>query len=301
MLELSPRAALALEAGQRTLRPAEPFAQPGAEALACALFRESIHASLAAHLELENGGAAGAPVPDLERLLERLDAPLLARLDGGGAELTALRTELGSGSYLAFAELPAREQQQLAARLEKLAARLLEPLSGVRRRLEQIWVRRLVHVGALLGVVLALVWSVQAALRWHRESTDLAPHATWTVSSSYDASGCKSPQQTCVGGENYFFHTGQEADPWIRFDLGKERHVSAISVENRRDCCEERADPLAVAVSSDGKKWTEVGRRTGTFSEWTKRFPASTKARYVKLHVPGPPSILHLARVRIYP
>jgi hypothetical protein len=300
VLELSSRAALAYEAGQRTLRPAEPFAQMGAEALASELFREAIHAALAAHLEVESPGVAAAPVPDLASLEERIDAALIARLGPSGAQLTALRAELGAGSYLRFAELSAGEQKQLAARFEALCGALLDPLSGVRHRLERIWARRVLHLLGLLAAVLAVVWSVQATLRWRREATDLAPRAGWTLSSNWAAGGCKSPEQVCVGGESYFFHTGQEPDPWIRFDLGKERRVSGVSVENRRDCCTERADPLVVAVSSDGKKWSEVARHSGSFTEWTARFP-STKARYVKLHVPGPPTVLHLSRVRIYP
>jgi hypothetical protein len=299
-LELSARASLAHEAAQRTLRPAEPFAQPGAEALACELYREAIHAALVAHLELRTAGAGAAPVPDLASTLAQLDGALLERLPGRGAELTELRAELVPGSYLAFAELSAADQKRLAGRLESLCEVLLEPLSGLQRNLQRIWVRRVLHVAVVLGLLASVVWGVTATLRWRADKTDLAARAAWTVSSNYAVGGCTSPQQRCVGGENYFFHTGQEPDPWIRFDLGKERRVSGISVENRRDCCPERADPLAVAVSVDGKKWTEVTRRTGSFTEWTEHFP-STKVRYVKLHVPAPRAILHLSRVRIFP
>ena len=300
MLELSSRAALAFEAGQRTLRPAEPFTQAGAEALSCELFREAIHAALAAHLELTSAGVAAAPVPELATLAERIDAALVERLGPTGAELSALRAELAPGSFLHFAELPPREQKQLATRFETLAEGLLEPLSGLRRRLERIWARRVLHVVVLLAVVATLVWSVQATLRWRLDRTDIASRATWTVSSNYAAGGCTSPQQVCGGGEGYFFHTNHELDPWVTFDLGKERRISGISVENRRDCCGERADPLAVAVSLDGRKWTEVARHTGTFTEWTQRF-SSTKARYVKLHLPGRTTHFHLSRVRIFP
>jgi hypothetical protein len=299
-LELSARAGLAYEAAQRTARPAEPFAQAGAEALSCELYREAIHAALVAHLELGTAGAGAAPVPHLAETLEQFDGPLLERLAGAGAALTALRSELVAGSYLAFAELSAAEQKQLAGRLESLCEGLLEPLSGLRRRLERIWARRVLHVAVLLGVLASAGWGVRTMLRWSEEKTDLASRAAWTLSSSYAVGGCTSPQQRCVGGENYFFHTGLEADPWIRFDLGKERRVSGISVDNRRDCCPERADPLVVAVSVDGKKWTEVARHTGSFTEWRTRFP-SAKARYVKLHVPAPSAILHLATVRLFP
>jgi len=300
VLELSARASLAYEAAQRTARPAEPFAQTGAEALSCELYREAIHAALVAHLELRSAGAGAAPVPELAPALDQVDAAVRERLADGGAALDALRSELVSGSYLAFAELAAAEQKRLSGRLGSLSEALLEPLSGLRRRLERIWARRVLHVAVLLGVLASAVWGLRATLRWREDKTDLAARATWTVSSTYAVGGCNSPQQRCVGGENYFFHTGQEQNPWVKFDLGKERRVSGIAVENRRDCCSERADPLVVAVSVDGKKWTEVARHTGSFTEWSKGFPAA-KARYVKLQVAAPHAILHLSRVRIFP
>lgn len=300
VVELSARAALAYEAAQRTARPAEPFAQTGAEALACELYREAIHAALLAHVEIGAAGAAAAPVPDLASALERVDQGLLDRLAGRGAELTELRAQLAAGSYLVFSELSSADQKRLATRLESLSDVLLEPLSGLRRRLERIWVRRVLHVAVVLGVLAMGVWGIRSILRWREQSTDLAARATWTLSSNYALGGCKSPLQQCPGGENYFFHTGQEPDPWIRFDLGKERRISGVAVENRRDCCPERAAPLAVAVSVDGKEWKEVARHNGSFTDWSKRFPG-TKARYVKFHVPAPSAILHLSRVRIYP
>ncbi len=101
-------------------------------------------------------------------------------------------------------------------------------------------------------------------------------------------------------GETYFFHTNQERDPWIVFDLGTERHVSAVELDNRLDCCTERANPLAIAVSTDQKKWTEVARSKQEFTTLRKRF-STVKARYVKIHVPRPDGILHLSHVRIFP
>lgn len=299
VLALSAQAALAFEAAQRTARPTEPFAVEGAEALACELYREAIHAALVAHLE-RSAATPPAEVSDLSSALERVDAAVLAPIPGVEAELSGLRSELGTGSYLAFAALPKPDQQKLAARLEALCGLLLEPLAGLRRGLERIWARRVLHVFVLLLLLGAAAWGLKSFSRWRTQKADYAPRASFTISSSYGVGGCKSPKQTCEGGENYFFHTVQESDPWITFDLRKVRSVGGIEVENRLDCCPERASPLAVDVSTDAKRWTEVARRTGPFSTWRQSFP-EVDARYVRLHVPVASGILHLSRVRILP
>jgi hypothetical protein len=299
MLELSARASLAFEAAQRTARPTEPFDEDGAEALACALFREAIHAALVAHVE-RGAPSPAANVPDLATTLERADASLWASIPGLEAELAALRPELGSGSYLAFAALPKAEQKKLAARLEALSEMLLVPLAGVRLGLERIWARRVLHGGALVVLLGGVTWGARAYGDARREKSDLAPKATWVASSDFGIGGCKSPKQHCKGGENYFFHTLQENDPTITFDLGKARAFSGVEVMNRLDCCTERADPLVVEVSTDGTTWKEVGRHKGSFTTWSAHF-SEVRARYVKLHVPSPAGVLHLSRVRIIP
>jgi len=299
MLELSARASLAFEAAQRTLRPTEPFAEEGAEALACELFRESIHVALVAHVE-RGAPASDATAPELGTTLERMDASVLAKIPGAEAELTALRSELAGGSYLAFAALTKAEQRKLAARLEALCETLLAPLAGLRLGLERIWARRVLHVASVVVLFAGVTWAARAYSDWNDQDGDLAPKASWVASSDYKVGGCKSPKQRCQGGENYFFHTVQENDPAITFDLGKVRGVSGVEVTNRLDCCTERSDPLVVDVSTDGATWKEMARHKGSFTTWKARF-SGARARYVRLHVPAPLAFLHLSRVRIIP
>ncbi len=304
-LELAGRAALASEAAARTERPPEPFGQTGSEAVASELYRESIHWSLLAHVALKRAGEEGEAenpnegTPTLASLLEGTDRSLLAPAAAGEKELAELTRDLG-GSYLEYAALDANAQRKLVERLERAAAALFEPLGSVQRRLERIWVRRVLHVLAVLVVLGGAVYGVQQVSYAHRRSHDLAERASFTTSSRYPQGGCESPKQTCAGGENYFFHTSQESDPWIVFDLGKVRHVSGIEIDNRLDCCSERAVPLAVAVSTDKKNWKEVARKTSEFTNWRQSFDTE-RARYVKIHIPLPSAILHLSRVRIFP
>ena len=296
-LELAGRAALAIEVAERTDRPPEPFAHAGGQAVAAELYREAVHWALLAHRELTAGATsavAGAPTTtEFAELLAQADRQLLLSAAGGEAELEALRRDLAHGTYRDFAELAAGAQTALVARVGSFAQALVEPLVTLQRKIERIWVNRAVHVlGAGLLVVVVVV-GMRQFLHSRQARHDLAPRATWKTSSSYPAVGCTSPRQECAGGENFFFHTSSEKDPWIQFDLGKERSISALEVDNRLDCCVERANPLAVAVSSDGSHFKEVARHEGEFSQMRLEFEP-VRVRYVKLHVPKADAILHL-------
>jgi hypothetical protein len=94
------------------------------------------------------------------------------------------------------------------------------------------------------------------------------------------------------------FHTDPQDNPWIEFDLGKPTGVHRIDVENRDDCCQDRAIPLVVELSNDRTSWKEVARRDKDFSTWVARFPA-TRARYVRLRVPRSTTFhLHAVAIR---
>jgi len=303
-LELAGRAALAIEVAARTERPAEPFLHAGSHAIAAELYRQAVHWALLAHRELAAGTAAAAvgtpATTELAALLEQADPQLLRSSAGGEAELEALRRDLVHASYRDFWELAAGAQTALAERVGTFARALVEPLATLQRRLERIWVNRVVHVLVTLLLVLGVVFGTRQLLRLRETGHDLAARATWKTSSHYPAVGCTSPHQQCAGGENFFFHTNSERDPWIQFDLGKEVRISAVEIDNRLDCCAERASPLAIAVSSDGTRFKEVARHQGEFSQVRLEF-GTVRVRYVKLHVPKADSILHLSRVRIYP
>jgi hypothetical protein len=301
-LDFIGRARLAREVAVRTERPAEPFVYGGGEAVACELYRETIHWALLAHAELTAGSGDSAPVEattSVPALLERVDQALLADAASGKAELDALAPRL-SESYREFAELAPAAQRALLAELARFASALLEPLASLEQKLERLWVRRIVHLLGALVVLLGIGLVGRAIAQSRERETDLAPRASWTASSTHAVGGCKSPLQRCAGGESYFFHTQNEPNPWILFDLGRERRISAIEVENRLDCCIERAMPLVFEVSNNREKWTEVARSTEEFTSVRKKFK-SVKTRYVRLRIDHATSILHLSRVRIFP
>jgi hypothetical protein len=72
-----------------------------------------------------------------------------------------------------------------------------------------------------------------------------------------------------------------------------------VRVENREDCCYERAVPLTLEVSDDRKRWNRLAVRKQPFTSWTADVPP-TRTRFVRLRVEGQ-GPLHLDRVRIQP
>jgi hypothetical protein len=293
------RASAALEIGDQALHPVEPSRRGGGEGVACELFRQAVFFALLAHAELATEPATGrAEATSAASPWALVDPALLETAAGGAESLAELRTLVEARGFVELAALERAEQRRVAARLRGFAEALLVPLDVPARQLERAWVRRVARVGGVVALLIGVALVVREIKAWQERRTDLAVRSSWTASSlGYGA--CKSPEQHCKESPAFFFHTGNESKPWILFDLRGSKHISAIFVENRRDCCGERAVPLVVEVSTDNKRWKEVARKTGDFTTFSKRFPR-VRARYVRLRVDRT-SVLHLASVRILP
>ncbi|HVN77101.1 MAG TPA: discoidin domain-containing protein [Thermoanaerobaculaceae bacterium] len=124
----------------------------------------------------------------------------------------------------------------------------------------------------------------------------LAEGKSWRSSSGL-GDGATSGTITAADGENYFFHTREERNPWLEIDLGASRQLRSVTVVNRLDCCGERAVPLVVEVGTEPDALAQVGRTNHVFKVWTARFTPRL-ARYVRLHVEGL-AYLHLALVGV--
>jgi len=269
-----------------------------AEATASELYRQSCYWSLC---------AAAAPADEsvgssyVEAVWDTLDDRLLqAAAPTERSEL--LRTSLSKGSFVYFAELPKSERVTLSKELRKLAESLLVKIDEPTRAVNLVLLQRTWRLGLLF--MLALV--VFAGAIWERRTrearSDLARGAAWRTSSKFtdESLNCTSPAQECSETSSTFFCTKQENDPWIEFDLGSERSFSTVQVENRRDCCADRAVPLTVEVSEDHRKWKTVARKDDEFkTTWRGSF-TPVKARWVRLRV-HKLTHFHLARVQIFP
>lgn len=293
VIRSSPHAGRAVELhtrGVNAIRLAR-FAQPPARmrvgstaAHACELYRQAIHwfllserpATVRLTDDAAEGGEASQPQPP--------SGPDVDGLELSFRELSALPAEAGVALLRNL-----RASAELLRRRSELG----------RAEIDRVWYERLLRTGgALLLLLLLGALAVFQAAR-ARDERELLRHARWEASSVGDGLGCQSPAQECEESPEFFVHTQDEAEPWVRFDLGTRRTFSELEVRNRADCCTERAVPLIVEVSDNEQSWREVLRRQDDFSSWKASFPKVT-ARFVRLRV-GRSTNLHLKAVRLYP
>jgi hypothetical protein len=278
---LAKRARMSYAIARQALAPPEPYEDGEPDAVACELFRQSIHWSLEARRELLAQGES----PSTNLPSDSEDALRLAR-------------EIVARSFEDFAEQREEELAELAEKLEQCSRALLEPLPNTKLEWRRLWAARSLRIGIPFLVVALVVLAVRVAVDKLEDWRDLARGRPWKTSSAH-ATLCTSPAQNCVEGPHFFFHTKLQESPSIEFDLGEAKAISMVVVENRTDCCRDRAIPLIVEVSENPGEWREVKRRTNDFETWRGRFP-STRARWVRLRVPRA-TFLHLARVKILP
>jgi len=166
------------------------------------------------------------------------------------------------------------------------------------RALARVSLRHRIGVltAAALCVLAATAYLNWPALEAWAAGPNLVPGKAWTTSST--ALICHPEQRNC-GGRNLgvFFHTRQEHQPWLRIDLGAEHDVSFIELQNRLDCCRERAVPLVVELSKDGTSFHRVAQQNETFEVWRAKW-SSQRARYVRIRCLRE-TALHLERVEV--
>jgi len=278
--ELLRRAKTAAEIARRTENSSEPF-PASAEPVLCDLYRQSIHWSLSAL----HGDAA--PV----------DASLMLRATRNDTEVAErVARAVVALSFVDFPRLPTSERAQLRIDLRMVAEALIAELSVPEQVVLALWAQRFLRLGllavfALLAVLLGFKLRDSA-----EEARDIAAGKPWKTSSTH--SGCHSPAQECADTPDYFFHTQQESNPWVEIDLGSPQRFSAIRIENRKDCCSERASPLVFEASTDDQQWKPLARHEGTFATWRTAVPP-TVARWVRVRIDSSQAMLHLARVRV--
>jgi hypothetical protein len=177
-----------------------------------------------------------------------------------------------------------------AARARSLAEALLWESDAPRRRLSWVRTQRWMRTGAAAVAVLLAVAGVQRLVR----GPDLAAGKPFRISKEWAGwPNC----QTFPDCGQLMFHTDTDNNPWVEFDLGAPKKVRRVEIGNRDNCCQDRAVPLIVELSTDQKVWTQVARRDQEFVDWTAKFPPKT-ARYVRLKVLKE-SILHLISVAV--
>ena len=276
------------------LEPAEA-AEISAEGSACESYRQAIYWAQCALLA--RADPAFRP-DDSELVWGSLDEAVVAAAASSEARVDGLQRALRSGSFVYFAELPAAEQSALLAELRKVTRTLQAKLAERSVALDAVYLQRAWRLGLLALLALCVALSPAVVKKVLEARSDLSSGKPWRASSKFGDGGCASPAQQCPESAGFFFHTNEEANPWVEFDLGSEKKVSKVRVDNRSDCCSDRADPIVIELGTDQKHWRRVARHDGEFTSWEATFsPAST--RYVRVRLLKT-NYLHLAGVHIY-
>jgi len=223
-----------------------------------------------------------------------LDGP--SSLEGDPAERARLRRVLLDAPLGSLSASPEGALLDDATRAQAFTRRALDPLltreASRTERLRARFTRITVLLLALVAVA-AVGPGVRRALR-----TDLGPTSRWRASTTMGPLPREGVGFRPREGEgNFFFQTQIEPEPSIEFDLGGDRTIESVTVQNRLDCCQDWAVPMVIEVAGANRRWREVGRRVEPFYFYTAGFPR-TPARYVRLRVPRMTS-LHLGAVKI--
>jgi hypothetical protein len=226
-----------------------------------------------------------------ERLWSEADRALLEAAAGNDAEYAYFKIVMGS-TFVQLAEGTAEAQREGALKLRRAAQHLIKDAESILLRLQWANVNRIVRVGLALLIPIAAIW-----LLWPAK-VDLAKGASFRVSSTQWE--CHPEKPECGGVKTpIFFHTNNEQNPWFEYDFGKPVSFSSLTIQNRSDCCGDRAVPLVVEVSNDDRSFKEIARREPQFDVWNPSF-STQRARYLRLRVPRE-SILHLEAIKVHP
>lgn len=292
--ELHRRARLALEVGERAGDPIDPLHTGQGTAFAIEAYRQSIHWTLRL---VED--AADEPVgADADHLAARFGLALSRVKDALPARSQDRVTEVLGRTFVEDAAEPEAALAADATLLRETALALLRHTEGpegllarYRRERRRRGMAALLAAGALLVV---LVSAGKAATR----KTDLAKNKAWRASSSWG--DCTPDKHSCgpISPTEIFFHTNEDASPWVEIDLGRPTDFSSLTIKNRSDCCRDRAVPLIVEVANEPDQWREVAKRNQVFETWEPKLGAQN-ARWVRLRV-ARKSWLHLEQFSVH-
>ena len=259
---------LIVEVARRTARPAEALPGGSRAAVLIALYRDAAYWALAAGLPV------GTPPPDVERMWAAYTPEQLPHAVRDPANLAALKRVLIDRKTPA-AQLEATDEE--AARAQAFVDAVLWDLNALQRRIDRLLAQRWLRVPLATVALIAVV----VALRALTAGENLVEGKPFRTSSMFSGWAACQADGACA---DLIFHTEEQMNPWVEYDLGAPKKIKRIEVKNRPECCHERAVPLVVEVSTDRNNWTEVARRDIEFSTWTANFSART-ARYVRLRV----------------
>ncbi|MDQ2643729.1 MAG: discoidin domain-containing protein [Myxococcota bacterium] len=194
------------------------------------------------------------------------------------------------------AERPPEELERLARDSQRWLRARLERAHDRLSAVSELRTLRAFRLYPALALLLGLLVGTAVLVVRAARGPDLAAFKPWRASSALFE--CNPAARQCGGANTgIFFHTRDEQEPWLEIDLQSIQRIGRVEVQNRRDGGGERAVPLIIEVSTDGKSYRKVAERTQLFDAWVATFEP-TEARFVRLRVPRK-TILHLERVSV--
>jgi hypothetical protein len=210
------------------------------------------------------------------------------------AEVALAAETLSTTDPLAFDEMPRDDLLSRFSSVETALDWLCKQIDA--RSPKEIRRARIVRViVASAVVVVALAWAVN----WLITAPNIALHKPTTASSFWPG----SPAEGLTNGVNeggYAVATNFEHEPWIRLDLENVYKISSIVIVPRGDGHAEEQVPSVVETSENGTEWSEVARRTETFSQlfpW-KVSASGKRARYIRVRALKQ-TVLALAEIEV--
>lgn len=280
------RARLAAEFAGRMIDPAELWYDGSALPLAIGLYREAAY-----WVFLAQSDAGESPT-----LSDLLATERFSRADLSEADAALVKSVLGEKTFVETADEPAETLRHQALLCRTFVHALIRSELAADRHVTRVLLQRLLRIGAVVAAVVAALMAANSALRRASQGPDLAEGKPWRASSK--AFDCNPAEKSCGGVQSsMFFHTVEEDNPWVEIDLGSAKKFARVEVENRSDCCEDRAVPLVIETSNDANEWKEIARTSEPFDEWDATFEP-VKARYVRARVEKK-TYMHLDRVGV--
>lgn len=259
------------------------------------LYREALYWALRAR----DPESAVTELPTLEALFRTLPRRMLADLAGGSVALLALDDALVRDSFAATARLAPDARLRVAEAAKAFAHAAFDAAERSGNRLERLRAQRVRRPFALSFVVMCLLGVAVFFVRRATAPPLISDHRPYMVSSQLPPYP-KTRRLTPELHDGWIFHTLEEREPWFRVDLGRVRTITSIEIENRNEsCCKERAIPLVVEVSNDGRRYRTVATQREVFDTWAPEFSGVT-GRFVRLRVQGRSTMFHLAGVEIF-
>jgi len=285
------------ELGARALGDALRLSEaPESTASALILLRTAVLA-LASARRARASGQAATPAPE-HVWSGLLQLPELAQLLGAlPPEHAALLQRLLAPEFEAAGVLglAARERERCLITLKRIAFALGDPLendASAARRLRTA--RRARRVALACLVLLGLGLGLARALR----RPDLALYKPVAVAGADPQFGVDPVQVVDGDRTNLGFVTFSQGEKSVLIDLLAPHRIRRVDVYNRMDCCQERAVPLSIDVSSDGKTFRHVADRSHRFALWKASFHP-VEARWVRLTQNGDQPF-HLSEIEVY-